>query len=137
MAAGLPCPPFSVAGQQLGADDDRDLFPALLRIVAEVEPAAVLVENVRGLMAHRFDGYRLAVETCLSDMGYAVKWGTLNAYDFGVPQSRTRSFMVAATEGRQFTFPVPQQPGATVGEALHDLVAAAGWEQADDWAPTG
>jgi hypothetical protein len=47
-SGGVPCPPFSIAGKQLGSDDDRDLFPQALRLVEEIEPRAVLLENVRG-----------------------------------------------------------------------------------------
>src|SRR5208282_2943112 len=54
LAGGVPCPPFSIAGKQLGADDERDLFPQALRLVEECEPAAVMLENVRGLATARF-----------------------------------------------------------------------------------
>ncbi len=47
LAGGVPCPPFSIAGKQLGADDERDLFPQALRLVEECDPAAVMLENVR------------------------------------------------------------------------------------------
>src|SRR5688572_25303132 len=46
--AGLPCPPFSVAGKQLGDRDERNLFPAALRLIDEIRPKAVMIENVRG-----------------------------------------------------------------------------------------
>src|SRR5438132_256916 len=48
MAAGVPCPPFSIASKQLGADDDRDMFPAALELVAHIKPRGVLFENVPG-----------------------------------------------------------------------------------------
>src|SRR5437588_9969146 len=48
-AGGVPCPPFSKAGKQLGAGDERDLFPHALRLVRECRPRAVMLENVRGL----------------------------------------------------------------------------------------
>jgi DNA (cytosine-5)-methyltransferase 1 len=54
LAGGVPCPPFSIAGKQLGDQDERDLFPQALRLVSEARPAAVLIENVRGLAASRF-----------------------------------------------------------------------------------
>jgi DNA (cytosine-5)-methyltransferase 1 len=57
-AGGVPCPPFSIAGKQLGADDERDLFPQALRLVEECEPTAVMLENVRGLSTARFAHYR-------------------------------------------------------------------------------
>ncbi len=47
LAGGVPCPPFSVAGHQLGAADERDLFPEALRLTSEIQPRAVLLENVR------------------------------------------------------------------------------------------
>ncbi|HNI76573.1 MAG TPA: DNA cytosine methyltransferase, partial [Giesbergeria sp.] len=47
MAGGVPCPPFSKAGKQLGAEDERDLFPEALRLVDECRPKAVMLENVR------------------------------------------------------------------------------------------
>ena len=46
LAAGVPCPPFSVAGKQLGPDDERDMFPAALEIVAKSKPRAVLLNGV-------------------------------------------------------------------------------------------
>jgi DNA (cytosine-5)-methyltransferase 1 len=52
----VPCPPFSIAGKQLGRDDERDLFPVALRLIAEAKPTAVMLENVRGLAGSRFDG---------------------------------------------------------------------------------
>jgi DNA (cytosine-5)-methyltransferase 1 len=50
ISAGLPCPPFSVAGKQLGTMDERNLFPSLIRVVDQVRPRAVMVENVRGIL---------------------------------------------------------------------------------------
>jgi DNA (cytosine-5)-methyltransferase 1 len=50
VSGGLPCPPFSVAGKQLGKDDERNLFPAAIRIIDEVRPRAVMIENVRGIL---------------------------------------------------------------------------------------
>jgi len=49
LADGVPCPPFSIAGKQLGGDDDRDMFPAALDLVEGARPRGVLFENVRGL----------------------------------------------------------------------------------------
>jgi len=62
LAGGVPCPPFSRAGKQLGADDERDLFPQALRLVDECRPKAVMLKNVRGLLDAVFDDYRNKVE---------------------------------------------------------------------------
>src|SRR5579862_3367205 len=53
VAGGVPCPPFSIAGKQRGADDERDLFPEALRIIAEARPAAVMLENVPGFATRK------------------------------------------------------------------------------------
>lgn len=56
LAGGLPCPPFSAAGKKLGADDERDLFPEALRLTAEIQPKAMMIENVRGILGKRLRG---------------------------------------------------------------------------------
>ena len=61
LAGGVPCPPFSKAGKQLGKDDERDLFPEALRLIGEIRPKAVMLENVRGFLDPRFDDYREAI----------------------------------------------------------------------------
>src|SRR5665213_252524 len=58
LEGGVPCPPFSVAGKQLGADDERDLFPAALRLIRQAKPEAVLLENVPGFASARLSEYR-------------------------------------------------------------------------------
>ena len=50
LAGGVPCPPFSVAGKQLGQEDERDLFPEAIRLIKEIQPRAVMLENVRGFL---------------------------------------------------------------------------------------
>lgn len=57
-AGGVPCPPFSVAGKQLGSADERDLFPEALRLIEEIKPRAVMHENVRGFLDPAFTDYR-------------------------------------------------------------------------------
>jgi DNA (cytosine-5)-methyltransferase 1 len=136
LAGGVPCPPFSIAGKQLGADDERDLFPQALRLVQESQPAAVMLENVRGLSAARFAGYREQVLGRLAELGYQADWQVLNACEFGVPQLRPRFILVAMRPDAyaHFAWPSVQQAPPTVGETLRDLMAAGGWPGADAWA---
>ncbi|MBO0822785.1 MAG: DNA cytosine methyltransferase [Actinobacteria bacterium] len=137
LAGGVPCPPFSIAGKQLGREDERDLFPHALRLVAEARPRAVLLENVRGLGTRRFDGYRSQVLGRLSDLGYQTWWDLVNASDHGVPQLRPRFVLVAIAPpwAARFRWPEPLPgPPPTVGDTLADLMAAAGWPGAADWA---
>lgn len=136
LAAGLPCPPFSVAGKQLGHADERNLFPAAIRIISEVQPRAVLIENVRGFLDAVFEDYRNYVKKQLSDLGYECEWRLLNASDFGVPQLRPRVAFVAIRRDsyRYFRWPEysPEQP-QNVGEVLFPLMAAGGWKGAKLW----
>ncbi|WP_231370163.1 DNA cytosine methyltransferase [Thioalkalivibrio sp. ALE16] len=137
VAAGVPCPPFSKAGRQLGNDDDRDLFPAALEIVNQVSPEAVLLENVPGLLESKFDAYRESILERLKDMGFHGSWQLLQASDFGVPQLRPRAVLVAVNDRLKeyFQWPEPRlEPAPTVGESLYDLMASKGWTQAREWA---
>ena len=146
LAGGLPCPPFSVAGKQLGEKDERNLFPAALRLIDEIRPKAVMIENVRGFLSAVFEDYRLELKQTLHKLGYHANWRLLNASDFGVPQLRPRVVIVALRKElvEAFDWPValPHNP-PTVGETLKDLMAVNGWtgtdrwvKQADDIAPT-
>lgn len=137
VAAGVPCPPFSIAGKQLGHEDERDLFPTLLDLVEALEPRAVQAENVRGLLGSRFEEYREAVEDRLREMGYLTEWQLLNACDFGVAQLRPRTVMVALRpdDMEQFEWPTGKLSSPpTVGEKLLKSMSARGWEGAEAWA---
>lgn len=135
-AAGVPCPPFSIAGKQLGLLDERDLFPDALRLVEEARPAAVLIENVPGLASAKFASYRQGVMRRLARLGYAPEWHILNASDFGVPQLRPRFVLVALRNGsaRNFCWPGSTGRAPAVGATLFDLMASRGWPGAERWA---
>ncbi|QNE89334.1 DNA cytosine methyltransferase [Corynebacterium incognita] len=137
-AGGVPCPPFSIAGKQLGADDERDLFPDALRLISEIRPKAVLLENVKGLGQKRFDSYRNDVIRQLNDMGYVAFWELLQAADYGVPQLRPRFILVALLPEYAdfFAWPAPSDTRVTVGEALYPLMKKNGWKGAKAWAQT-
>lgn len=136
VAGGVPCPPFSVAGKQLGRNDERDLFPVALDIVNEAQPKAILLENVKGLLEPKFSGYREQLLADLSKMGYLGEWRLMHASDFGVSQLRPRAILVAMKQKYigSFRWPkVNKMKPKTVGELLHDLIASDGWEGADEW----
>ncbi len=95
LAGGVPCPPFSKAGKQLGKNDERDLFPEALRLVDEIKPKAVMLENVRGFLDAVFEDYRINLKKQLEKLGYIAEWRLLNASDFGVSQLRPRVVIVA------------------------------------------
>lgn len=146
LAGGLPCPPFSVAGKQLGERDERNLFPAAIRLVDEIQPRAVMIENVKGFLSPVFEDYRLHLRAEFKKLGYKLDWRLLNASDFGVPQLRPRVVIVALRTELvdAFDWPdvLPHNP-PMVGDVLKDLMAANGWpgverwsRQANDIAPT-
>lgn len=136
LAAGLPCPPFSIAGKQLGDQDERNLFPAALDVVDAIRPRAVMIENVRGILSPVFRGFRQEISDRFRGMGYRTDWRLLSASDFGVPQLRPRVVIVALPSAiaRRFSWPTGtgQRP-PTVGETLHDLIAESGWEGSASW----
>lgn len=137
VAGGVPCPPFSKAGKQLGAADERNLFPKAIELVDEIRPRAVMFENVRGLLDAVFETYRKDVEGQLKKMGYTPGWRLLNASDYGVPQLRPRVIFVAIRNdlSEHFHWPTPGDGNPpTVGETLGDLMAERGWEGASAWA---
>jgi DNA (cytosine-5)-methyltransferase 1 len=137
LAGGLPCPPFSVAGKQLGAADERNLFPDALEIIAATRPRAVMIENVRGFLDAVFQDYREGLKRQLERLGYKTEWRLLNASDYGVPQLRPRVVIVAIEHAASDLFywptPRPHNP-PTVGVVLRDMMAENGWRGANAWA---
>ncbi|GIV86044.1 MAG: cytosine-specific methyltransferase [Chloroflexus sp.] len=135
LAGGIPCPPFSIAGKSLGPADERDLFPAIIRLAREVRPQAIVVENVRGLMRKRFAPYRAFITESIQQLGFVVFWRVLNAVDFGLPQHRPRAILVALRPefAPYFRWPEPQGCEITVGGLLAAEMASAGWELAAEW----
>ena len=136
LSGGVPCPPFSMAGKQLGSEDERDLFPEMLRLVSEIQPKVVMIENVRGLLSTTFDCYRNSILMTLAKLGYSTHIQLLNASDYGVPQLRPRVIIIGVNEKLKDTFVYPfsrRKETLTVGETLYDLMSANGWHGAKDW----
>lgn len=148
LAGGVPCPPFSIAGKQLGANDERDLFAWAVELCGKMKPKALLLENVRGLSGNRFSAYRQHVLDRLRSHGYVGEWRLLNASNYGVVQLRPRFVLVAFRPefAEYFRWPEPLDGDKqTVGELLLDLMQENGWEsehahawaaEANDIAPT-
>ncbi|MFL5356182.1 DNA cytosine methyltransferase [Archangium sp.] len=156
LAAGAPCQPFSFGGKGLGDLDQRNMFPEVLRAVLELEPRAVLIENVKGLTSSRFRPYldyiilrmtypHLSTQdgetwashlkrlqeihsTGLDVAKYNVKYCVLNAADFGVPQWRERVFIVGFRADLGIWWESPQ-PTHSLDELLR-----AQWFDGSYWA---
>jgi len=98
VTAGFPCQPFSVAGRRQGESDERNLWPDTLRIIREVGPRYVFLENVPGLLS---SGYFGTIFGDLAESGFDAEWGVLSAAAVGAPHLRKRLWILADSEGVQ------------------------------------
>lgn len=136
VAGGVPCPPFSIAGKQLGHLDERDLFPEAIRIASECQPKAIMLENVRGILDPKFKIYRRQILAELRKLGFFCEWRLLQASEFGVSQLRPRAILVGLQEPYYAHFQWPAiglTKPKTVGELLYDEMKSGGWPGADAW----
>jgi DNA (cytosine-5)-methyltransferase 1 len=135
ITAGVPCQGFSLSNRKRHADDKRNfLFKEFIRIARDVKPAAVVLENVSGLVSTRDGEFKKAISAAIQDLGYDVHFAMLNAADYGVPQRRNRVFFVGVPKGTIWRFPfkthgINGRPHNTVGDAiLGDLPPLAAGE---------
>ncbi len=107
VTAGFPCQPFSVAGKQDASDDERNMWPATLDVIKEVQPRYAFLENVPGLLssgtwdvdgaaAIPVRGYFGRVLKDLAEIGFDAEWGVLGASDVGGYHKRNRVWIVAS-----------------------------------------
>lgn len=110
LCAGFPCQPFSKAGQQMGlqCERDGDLFSHILKILQRQRPTTIILENVSHLLRHD-DSKTYAWMRCqLEQLGYAVSQKVLSPHFFGIPQIRSRAFIVGSLDGLSgFEWPSP------------------------------
>jgi DNA (cytosine-5)-methyltransferase 1 len=150
LAGGPPCQPFTTHGLRQSLADRRAMsaFPAYLEYVRELDPEALLIENVDGLLSaalrHRPLKLRgrdapplrademkgsflrwLVIE--LVQLGYAVAWGVSEAADFGVPQFRQRAILIGVKGSQPCFLPLPthgpdgHRPYKTIADALGEI----------------
>lgn len=108
ITAGYPCQPFSHAGRRKGTEDERHLWPFVLRAVRGVRPRLVVLENVAG---HRTMGFDRVLGD-LAEAGYDARWTSVRASDVGAPHQRERLWIVAHPRGEA----EPLGPGLRAGE---------------------
>jgi DNA (cytosine-5)-methyltransferase 1 len=101
VTAGYPCQPFSVAGKRRGADDPRHLWPHVARIIGEIKPPFVFLENVAHHLCLGFPD----VASGLVGMGYKLAAGLFTAAEVGAPHKRERLFILAIREGDELADP--------------------------------
>jgi DNA (cytosine-5)-methyltransferase 1 len=129
--AGVPCQGFSLNNRKRFSGDERNfLFRELIRFVTELQPRAVLLENVSGLMSSRSGEFAGEISRALREAGdYRVQVATLQAADYGVPQLRRRVCFAATPPDADFEWPRATfgpsvyVPYRTVRDAISDLPA--------------
>ena len=118
LTGGFPCQPYSSAGKRLGKDDERHLWPEMLRIIREAAPTYVVGENVRGLT--NWNGGVVFEEVCadLEAEGYEVWTGILPAAGVGAPHRRDRVWFVAHANGGADVRTPGRDAGTGTGEGI-------------------
>lgn len=109
LAAGFPCQPFSVCGKQKGFSDERgNLFFEIGKVIDAKHPSIVFLENVANLTEHDHGKTFNVIHNELAGRGYFIRYLVADACDYGIPQHRTRTYIVAfsdRTACESFTFP--------------------------------
>ena len=96
LTAGFPCQPFSVCGNQKGFRDDRgNLFFEIMRIADAIEPKIIFLENVANLVEHDKGRTFNVIHNELVSRGYYLRYLVADACDYGIPQHRTRTYLLA------------------------------------------
>jgi DNA (cytosine-5)-methyltransferase 1 len=97
ICGGFPCQDLSIAGKRKGLDGERSgLWFEFHRILSEIKPAWVVIENVPGLLSSARGRDFAVILSGLADIGYCAAWRVLDAQYFGVAQRRRRVFVVAS-----------------------------------------
>lgn len=138
LSAGLPRVKSSATAARAETDEEKRLLEAAVLLAHGVQPRALLIENVPGLVdSDTFEPLRTFVHEELEHLGYRLSWFVLNAADYGVPQDRKQGVLVALKEPYfdRFRPPAPTvEKYVSVGSALRRSMAERGWSGADAWA---
>ncbi|MFJ1597705.1 DNA cytosine methyltransferase [Streptomyces sp. NPDC088261] len=138
LSAGLPRVKSAATRGRTESTTEQRLVEATIFLVHAVQPRALLIENVPGLVdSPEFADVRAFAEEELVHLGYRSSWFVVNAADFGVPQDRRQGVLVAIKDGGTEDFRPPGPTVSrhvTVGEALNTSMSARGWTEADNWA---
>ena len=120
---GPPCQGFSLKGKNLGLDDPRNfLFLEYVDIVRRLKPEIFVIENVKNLIG-ACKGYFISqIYDKFQALGYTLNHAVLNAYDFGVPQTRQRAIIIGTLNPKGVKLPFKiDAPKRTVKDAISDL----------------
>ena len=118
---GPPCQGFSLKGKKLGLEDSRNfLFLEYLRIVEEIKPEVFVIENVKALLSTAGGYFRDEILKYIAALGYTVKYGVLNAKNFGIPQSRERAIFICS-KSKVIQLPIGSECIVSIRDAISDL----------------
>ena len=125
LMGGVPCQSWSIAGRNLGFDDDRgQLWNDALFLLKKAQPKAFIFENVKGLSDPRNKDALDYILLRIKESGYHATYLVLNSFDYGVPQSRVRIYIVGFREKqffKAFRPPVPSSEKITLRDILSDI----------------
>ena len=123
LLAGFPCQPFSRAGKMMGMKDPRgNLFYNIRDILNKKKPYCFLLENVRGLLSNDGGNTFKIILKELNDLHYYTNYKVLNSKDFGLPQNRSRVYIVGFKDLNNFEFPIPKIKPMKVGDILENNI---------------
>ncbi|MFA5624713.1 MAG: DNA cytosine methyltransferase [Bradymonadales bacterium] len=129
LSGGFPCQPFSYAGKQLGLDDTRGtVFHALAKIISDVKPKLLLLENVRGLTTHDAGRTFKLIKSIIRNIGYTIDYKTLNAWNYGVAQKRERLIIIGIRQDytAEFTWPSEENYKPVLRDVLKNVPPSEG-----------
>ena len=123
LLAGFPCQPFSIIGKMKGLQDTRGtLFYDIARILAEKNPRAFILENVKQLIGHNKGRTLDVIISQLISLGYTVTYQVLNALNYGLPQKRERVVIVGWKDSFNYSFPEPLGSYKPLSEILEEKI---------------
>jgi DNA (cytosine-5)-methyltransferase 1 len=125
LTAGVPCQGFSRSNRKRHDEDERNfLFREFIRVARLLQPSALVLENVSGLVSSANGDFKRAIKGAIEELGYEVSVNMLDAADYGVPQHRQRIFFVGLPKGAAWSWP-PKGfgPGHTSYRTVQDAVS--------------
>jgi DNA (cytosine-5)-methyltransferase 1 len=131
LTGGYPCQPFSHAGMRKGTDDERHLWPHVLRALRDMGPRLAILENVRGHLTLGFD----VVLADLARIGWSAEWVIVRASDAGAPHQRARLFIAAYPGSGSFPWASSTGERLRLAAECGDWAADATGNGRDQWRP--
>lgn len=129
IVAGFPCQSFSVCGNKKGFEDNRgNLFFEIMRFTDVLQPSIIFLENVANLVEHDNGRTFNVIHNELSERGYFIRYLVADACDYGIPQHRTRTYIVAFSDYSRctrFAFPQPKPLEKHIFDVINKHVKAA------------